>query len=108
METVRLNLCVPYLLMVTKFFTDALQTPEDCHNVPPLKAPEPKVSLVRRASQWQPTMAIPPPVTKEPGALTVCGRFRQLEVVLFAEPSEKHSRVLVLKVRGIVDFGVIA
>ena len=30
--------------------------------------------------------------------LTVSGRFQKPEIVLFAEPTQKHSRVLVLKV----------
>ncbi len=41
-----------------------------------------------------PESEVTPPAT----TLTVSGRFKQPEIVLFAEPSSKHSRVLVLKV----------
>ncbi len=42
------------------------------------------------------------PQTEQPiptaTTLTVSGRFQKPEIVLFAEPTQKHSRVLVLKV----------
>ena len=98
LDTVRVNLCVPYLLMVKRFFSDALQSPEDCHNVHLHQPSVPRRSMVYAASALRPSMTAPPSTRGEDRALTVCGRFKQLEVVLFAEPTEKHSRVLVLKV----------
>ena len=101
LDTVRLNVCVPYLLSITRFFTDAFRSPEDHHNVPPSpiilipKTPNPD-----QASRPARPKSLHPLTVEETSsaAFTICGRFKQLEVVLFAEPTQTHSRVIVLKV----------
>ena len=99
----RVNVCVPYLLMVTRFFLNAIQTAEDTHSVPPPAPTKPTKYQEDSAQSGLPQ----PPGTQgdEPSTpvlngttFTVSGRFKQPEIVLFAEPTQKHSRVLVCKV----------
>lgn len=96
-----MNVCVPYLLMVYNFFMYAMQTPEDSHNIRPPRSPQPHPHKPLE-DEISPDGALPldrpsSPITN--GTLTFSGRFRQPEIVLFAEPTQKHSKVLVCKVR---------
>ena len=90
LEMVRVNLCVAYLMTVARFLTDALRLPEDVNG-----------SKVK-AKAARPSPRSPPGGSAQQNAarpaLTVSGRFKKPEIVLFAEPDSAHSRVLVLKV----------
>ena len=51
------------------------------------------------SNQGLPTLPdVTPP--KANTTLTISGRLKQPEIVLFAEPTEKNSRVLVMKVKS--------
>ena len=85
MGTIRFNICVPYLLTLANFFSSAMATTgaveevDANHNVDtPTTSP-----------------TVGPPAST---IMTVSGRLKQPEIVLFAEPTEKNSRVLVMKV----------
>jgi vacuolar protein sorting-associated protein 13A/C len=101
-DTIRINVCVPYLLMVYNFFMYAMQAPEDNHNI---RAPPRAKPADHDASPEGMGKTIPDEVQPAtPSTLTVSGRFRQPEIVLFAEPTEKNSRVLVLKTNMAFDY----
>ena len=88
---VRVNLCVAYLMTVAHFLTDALQMPEDM-NRSKVKAKKARMSMRRSpAGDSAGQNGVRP-------ALTVSGRFKKPEIVLFAKPDNAHSRVLILKV----------
>ena len=115
----RINAQVKYLLLVTRFFTDAMTSPEAAHHVPAAAAT--RASQLRgvstsvtqeslrsaasaHASRRQQTTtdrAAPPPLASSEGSLTVSGSFRQPEIVLFADPTQRNSRALVLKVSDV-------
>ena len=102
MDTVRVNVCVPYLLMVTRFFINATKTPEDTHNfVPPPKETNdvPPEGTTKPESSRSPGALNEPlsPVVEET-TLTISGRFKKPEIILFADSTQKHSKVLVMKV----------
>ena len=90
LEMVRVNLCVAYLITVARFLTDAFKLPEDA-NGSKVKA------KMARMSSWSPPGGSAQQNVARP-AVTVSGRFKKPEIVLFAEPDSAHSRVLVLKV----------
>ena len=90
LEMVRVNLCVAYLMTVARFLTDAFKLPEDA-NGSKVKA------KMARMSSWSPPGGSAQQNVARP-AVTVSGRFKKPEIVLFAEPDSAHSRVLVLKV----------
>ena len=95
-DTIRVNVCVPYLMMVYNFFMYAIQSPED--NLSPQHHSQPQKPQDTPPEDTKPKPGEEPssPVTAK--TLTISGRFRQPEIVLFAEPTQKNSRVLVLKV----------
>ena len=90
LEMVRVNLCVAYLMTVARFLTDALRLPED------VNGSKVKAKVARPSPRSPPGGSAQQNATRP--ALTVSGRFKKPEIVLFAEPDSAHSRVLVLKV----------
>ena len=95
METVRINACIPYLLMVTRFFSESMFTPS--HH-PPEQRPGHTAPSDRETTGPQAPDEENSNAALNGNTLTISGRFKQPEIVLFADPTEKHSRVLVLKV----------
>ena len=88
---VRLNLCVAYLKTISRFLTDALQGPQDATRS------KVKAQMARLSVRSRPPGGSTPQNGVRP-ALTVSGRFKKPEIVLFADPEAAHSRVLILKV----------
>jgi len=100
LDTIRINVCIQYLLTIFDFFAEPLS--EFSRNSSPSATPLKKPAQKTSSSYGELPVPPPPPVTETvlppvSEALTVRARFKQLEVVLFADPTDKHSRVLVLK-----------
>ncbi|XP_019641996.1 PREDICTED: vacuolar protein sorting-associated protein 13A-like [Branchiostoma belcheri] len=97
MEGLRINLCIPYLLAVAEFFTVGNSSQEDDNR----KRTNPT------EDESSPPVASPPPTptsqSTQPGrTFKAVGRLSKPEIVLFAYPSSKESRILVLRTE--IDF----
>ena len=88
-DTVRVNLCVPYLLTIYQYVMSA------CGWGPGLSLEEPQTPTTQKV----PHPREPPPAEQTLVSCNVSARFKQFEVALFADPTQVNSNVLVLKVR---------
>ncbi|CAH1274208.1 VPS13A [Branchiostoma lanceolatum] len=99
LEGLRINLCIPYLLAVAEFFavSNASQEGDSGEGANPADG----------RTESPPPVASPPPTpttqTAQPGrTFKAVGRLSKPEIVLFAYPSSKESRILVLRTE--IDF----
>lgn len=107
LDTVRINICVQYMLMIYNFFLLPLREFEESY-VPPLPSSGGSANRCQaphdmEASQHD-TESAGPGLVPTSQALKVLAKFKQLEILLFAEPTDKHSRVLVLKTNAFLDY----
>lgn len=94
LDAIRVNVCVQYMLTIIDFFARPLAEFEGSEKSP-MSTKDSGVCV----SDVVPPQPLPNDVLTSVSLVTmVRARFKQLEVVLFAEPTNKHSRVLVLKV----------
>ena len=110
-EMLRINAQIRYLLVITRFFTDVITSPEDVHHLSPQHNEARGMSQPRThdsvrsatahagSAPQQATMTAGASAGASAGAWTVTGSFRQPEIVLFADPTKSNSRALVLKVK---------
>ena len=106
-EMLRINAQIRYLLVVTRFFTDVITSPEAVHHLSPQHNEARGMSQSRTHDSVRSATAragsAPQQATMtagaSAGAWTVTGSFRQPEIVLFADPTKSNSRALVLKVK---------
>lgn len=93
-EKIRLNVSIAYLLGVLKFVSDALPGSRLPSSSAFLEGEESRRRLPSDCtSGYQSTIS-----TDEPRAVSLSVVFRKPEVVLFAQPDEPDTGVLVLKV----------
>ncbi|XP_035665486.1 vacuolar protein sorting-associated protein 13C-like isoform X6 [Branchiostoma floridae] len=98
LEGLRINLCIPYLLAVAEFFAAGNTSQDDSKE---------RSNPEEGRSEPSPPSASPPPTpttqNAEPGrTFKAVGRLSKPEIVLFAYPSSKESRILVLRTE--IDF----
>ena len=89
MEKVIVNVQIPYILELSSFFTGALTNPED------------KKQATSPVGGITPTVPVPVPITSpdhQTPVMTVYCSVKQPEIVLFADPESKSSRILVMNV----------
>jgi len=110
MGTIRFNACVRYALTIINFFAVPLRQLNDSYTMFPGAggASNKSSSRFRSTPLASPNASAPERYVGAMATGSASGgasrpfvmsvRFKQLELVLFAEPTEKHSRVLVLKV----------
>ena len=76
---IRVNICMAYFIQVAQFFADVLPETRDAV----------KVKVVNRPQ-------IEPPESSR--RFSFQGHFRKPQIVLFADPLQKHSHILVMEV----------
>lgn len=94
-EKLRLNVHIPYLLVLLEFFKGALETVSQSTSTAPPSVPSGRPQVLA------------PPLVSEDGqdsgakqsAIAVYGSLKRPEIVLFADPTKADSRVAVLYVR---------
>ncbi|CAH1799951.1 unnamed protein product [Owenia fusiformis] len=111
MERMRVNVCIKYFMTIIQLFTGAFEdaTPAPTPEPP---APIPRIRESRRLSardsmrrSMRGSMWVDPVQLEEKQAtLRIRGEIKHPEIVLFANPSEKHSRVLVMKTNIVYDY----